>query len=181
LRDDPANADDQTRVVVADGRTAPFSVVGADPVTNIAVVRAASLSGLTPITVGSSADLHVGQQVVAVGSPLGLNGTVTSGIISALNRPLDAAPDWPATSSGAIQTDAALNPGNFGGALVDMTGRLIGMTVAVAGPDNASGETGSTGLGFAIPVDLAKPISDRLIAAGSSPPISGRPVGTNTG
>ena len=173
--------DDQTQLVLADGRAAPFSIVGADPVNDIAVVRAEGLSGLTPIAVGSSADLHVGQKVVAVGSPLGLKGTVTSGIISALNRPLAPAPDPAATGSGVIQTDAALNPGNFGGALVDMTGRLIGMTVAIAGPDSTSEQTGSTGLGFAIPIDQVKPISDRLIAAASSPsPTTGLPVGIST-
>ncbi|HUO41134.1 MAG TPA: trypsin-like peptidase domain-containing protein [Mycobacterium sp.] len=176
-----APRDGQTRVVVADGRTAPFSFVGADPVDDIAVVRAQVLSDLTPIAMGSSADLQVGQKVVAVGSPLGLNGTVTLGIISALNRPLASAPDPPATGPGVIQTDAALNPGSFGGALVDMTGRLIGMTVAVAGPDSITGQTGSTGLGFAIPVDKTKPIADRLIAAASAPaPPTGLSVGINT-
>lgn len=157
----------QTRVTLTDGRTAPFSVVGTDPVHDIAVVRAQGLSGLTPITLGSSAALQTGQQVVAVGSPLGLNGTVTSGIISALNRRVSPAGDPANTALDAIQTDAPLNPGNSGGALVDMSGRLIGVNSAIATPGTASNaQTGSVGLGFAIPVDQAKPIADQLIASG---------------
>src|SRR6202022_1326812 len=98
-----------------------FSIVGTDPTSDIAVVRAKGLSGLTAITIGSSANLRVGQAVVAVGSPLGLQGTVTTGIISALNRPVSSVGDTADQSTvlDAIQTDAAINPGNSGGALVD--------------------------------------------------------------
>lgn len=157
----------QTTVTLTDGRTAPFTVVGTDPVNDIAVVRAQGLSGLTPITLGSSAGLQIGQQVVAVGSPLGLNGTVTSGIISALNRRVSPAGDPANTALDAIQTDAPLNPGNSGGALVDMSGRLIGVNSAIASPGGAANaQTGSVGLGFAIPVDQAKAIADQLIASG---------------
>ena len=156
-----------TLVTFNDGRTAAFRVVGTDPSTDIAVVRAEHVSGLTPITLGSSAKLRVGQQVVAVGSPLGLEGTVTSGIISAVDRPVHVGgPADQGTYFDAIQTDAAINPGNSGGALVNMNGALIGLNSAVAslgGPDRASG---SIGLGFAVPIDQVHRIANELIATG---------------
>jgi putative serine protease PepD len=161
-------------VTLADGRTAPFSVVGADPSSDIAVVRAQGLSGLTPIAIGSSSDLKVGQNVVAVGSPLGLEGTVTTGIVSALDRPVATAGEGQgqATVLNAIQTDAAINPGNSGGALVDMNGRLIGVNSAIAsmggGSSSAGGQSGSIGLGFAIPVDQAKRIATELVSTGTA-------------
>jgi putative serine protease PepD len=172
----------QTQITLADGRTAPFSIVGTDPASDIAVVRGLGLSGLTPITFGSSANLQVGQQVVAVGSPLGLNGTVTSGIISALNRTVSPAGEPSPAVLHAIQTDAPLNPGNSGGALVNLNGQLIGINSAIAMPGNASAETGSTGLGFAIPVDQAKTIADKLTtAAAAQPSPRGVPVNAATG
>jgi putative serine protease PepD len=158
-----------TLVTLADGRTVPFAVVAADPTSDIAVVRAEGTSGLTPITFGSSADLRVGEQVVAVGSPLGFDGTVTAGIISALNRPVstaDAANQ--AAVIDAIQTDAPLNPGNSGGALVNANGQLVGMNSANASLGSVSGESGSVGLGFAIPADEAKRIADELTATGTA-------------
>jgi putative serine protease PepD len=159
-----------TIVTFADGRTAPFTVVATDPTCDIAVVRADGTSGLTPITFGSSTDLRVGQQVVAVGSPLGLDGTVTAGIISALDRPVSTASGSTnqATAIDAIQTDAPLNPGNSGGALVNANGQLIGMNSANASLGAPSTESGSTGLGFAIPVDEAKRIADELIHTGTA-------------
>lgn len=163
----------QTKVTFADGRTTTFTVVGTDPSSDIAVVRAEGASGLTPITVGSSANLRVGQDVVAIGSPLGLEGTVTSGIISALNRPVAAGGDAKNQNTvlDAIQTDAAINPGNSGGALVNMNGELVGINSAIAtlgGDSSAQAQGGSIGLGFAIPVDQAKRISDELIKNGSA-------------
>lgn len=161
-------------VTLADGRTAPFSVVGADPASDIAVVRAQGLSGLTPIAIGSSKDLKVGQNVVAVGSPLGLEGTVTTGIVSALDRPVATAGEGQgqATVLNAIQTDAAINPGNSGGALVDMNGQLIGVNSAIAsmggGSKSSGGQSGSIGLGFAIPVDQAKRIATELVSTGTA-------------
>ena len=129
--------------------------------TDIAVIRVDGLSGLTPITVGSSADLRVGQRVVAVGSPLGLQNTVTSGIISALHRPVSSPGELgePDPLYEAIQTDTAINPGNSGGALVDENGELIGVTSAGTSPTGDS-----IGLNYAIPVDQAKRIADDLIA-----------------
>ncbi|MEI6698973.1 MAG: trypsin-like peptidase domain-containing protein [Mycobacteriaceae bacterium] len=159
-------------VTFADGLTVPFTVVGADPASDIAVVRAQGVSGLTPISLGSSANLRVGQDVVAVGSPLGLEGTVTTGIISALNRPVAAGGDAnnQNTVLDAIQTDAAINPGNSGGALVNMSGELVGVNSAIAtlGGDSPDAQSGSIGLGFAIPVDQAKRIADELISTGTA-------------
>jgi putative serine protease PepD len=158
-----------TTVALNDGRTAPFRIVGADTMSDIAVVRAEGISGLTPISSGSSADALVGQPVAAVGSPLELSGTVTVGVISALNRPVFDAADGnsQATAFDAIQTDAALNPGNSGGALVDMNGKLIGMNSAMASMGGLGG-AGSIGIGFAIPIDHAGRIANELIATGTA-------------
>ena len=165
----------QATVTLSDGRTAPFSVVGADPSSDIAVVRAQGVSGLTPIALGSSKDLKVGQNVVAVGSPLGLQGTVTTGIVSALDRPVSTGGDGPDQNAvlDAIQTDAAINPGNSGGALVNMNGELIGVNSAIAslgggGGSSPGAQSGSIGLGFAIPVDQAKRIADELASTGTA-------------
>ncbi len=167
-----ASAGAETKVVFSNGRTTTFTVIGTDPGSDIAVVRAEKVSGLTPIEVGSSADLRVGQDVVAIGSPLGLDGTVTTGIISALNRPVAAGGDAQNQNTvlDAIQTDAAINPGNSGGALVNMNGELVGINSAIAtmGADAGGPQGGSIGLGFAIPVDQAKRIADELIKTGSA-------------
>lgn len=160
----------QTKVTFNTGNTATFQIVGTDPSSDIAVVRAKGVSGLTPISLGSSSNLVVGQQVVAVGSPLGLQGTVTEGIISSLNRPVAAGGDAKNQNTvlDAIQTDAAINPGNSGGALVNMSGELVGINSAIAtlGGDSGQSQSGSIGLGFAIPVDQAKRIADELIKNG---------------
>ncbi|MCV7259266.1 S1C family serine protease [Mycobacterium shimoidei] len=167
-----AGGEPKTTVTFSEGRTASFTVVGTDPTTDIAVVRAEGVSGLTPISLGSSANLVVGQPVVAVGSPLGLQGTVTTGIVSALNRPVSTTGDTgnQNTVLDAIQTDAAINPGNSGGALVNMNGDLIGVNSAIAtlGGDSTDSQSGSIGLGFAIPIDQAKRIADELISNGTA-------------
>jgi putative serine protease PepD len=167
---DDSGAQPQTVVRFSDGHTATFGVVATDPATDIAVVRAQGVSGLKPIALGTSADLRVRQEVVAVGSPLGLEDTVTDGIISALHRPVKSISE---TGEGGavldgIQTDAAINPGNSGGALTNMNGELIGLNSAMAtlGAGQASIRGGSIGLGFAIPVDQAKRIADELITSG---------------
>ncbi|OBG28557.1 hypothetical protein A5764_25260 [Mycobacterium sp. 852002-51057_SCH5723018] len=154
-----------------DGRSAPADVIAADPQSDVAIVRAQNVSGLTPVPIGSSANLRVGQPVAAVGSPLGLRGTVTVGIISALNRlvcPTTGADNR--TAFYAIQTDAAINPGNSGGALVDTNGELVGVnaaeSVVASADDSNSTEHGSIGLGFAIPVDHAERIAAELLATG---------------
>jgi len=162
----------KTTVTFSDGRTAPFTVLGADPTSDIAVIKVVGVSGLTPISMGSSSDLRVGQSVVAIGSPLGLAGTVTTGIVSSLNRPVSTTGESgnQNTVLDAIQTDAAINPGNSGGALVNMSGQLVGVNSAIAtlGADSADAQSGSIGLGFAIPVDQAKRIADELISTGKA-------------
>jgi putative serine protease PepD len=162
----------KTTVTFSDGRTAPFTVVGADPTSDIAVIRVQGVSGLTPIAMGSSSDVRVGQPVIAIGSPLGLSGTVTTGIISALNRPVSTTGESgnQNTVLDAIQTDAAINPGNSGGALVNLNGQLVGVNSAIAtlGSDSPDAQSGSIGLGFAIPVDQAKRIADELISTGKA-------------
>ena len=164
----------QLQAVFQSGQVAPVEVVGTDATADLAVVRATGVSGLTPVTLGDSSGLRVGQGVVAVGSPLGLSGTVTSGIVSALARPVatGGAQSGQATVIDAVQTDAAINPGNSGGALVDMDGRVIGITSAIAslGSGSSGGggqqQSGSIGLGFAIPINQAKRIGDQLATQG---------------
>jgi putative serine protease PepD len=168
----PGGPAPKTTVTFSDGRTAPFTVVGADPTSDIAVIKVQGVNGLTPISMGSSSDLKVGQPVVAIGSPLGLSGTVTTGIVSALNRPVSTTGESgnQSTVLDAIQTDAAINPGNSGGALVNMNGQLVGINSAIAtlGSDSPDAQSGSIGLGFAIPVDQAKRIADELISTGKA-------------
>lgn len=158
-------------IVTNENRVVQARLVGIDTVTDIAVVKARVKSGLRPIELGSSSNLAVGQPVVAVGAPLGLSGTVTSGIISALNRPVhvaDRSGRGSDTVMNAIQIDAAINPGNSGGALVDMSGRLIGINSAIItlggmeGPFGAESPGGNIGLGFAIPVNQAHRIAKQL-------------------
>jgi putative serine protease PepD len=158
-----------------DGTTASATVVGSTATDDLAVIKADGVSGLTPASLGSSADLQVGQPVVAIGSPLGLSATVTSGIVSALNRPVRTASEEQGATSqdtviNAVQTDAAINPGNSGGALVDMSGNVIGINSAIASlsqPTDGS-QAGSIGVGFAIPVDQAKRIAQEIIDTGKA-------------
>ena len=159
----------------ADGSTADATILGTDPLTDTAVIKAEGVSDLTAATIGKSANLNVGQQVVAVGSPFGLDATVTSGIVSALDRPVNAGSDESGNSTTypAIQTDAAINPGNSGGPLVDMTGAVIGInssirTAASQSGNGAESASGSIGLGFAIPIDEVMPIVDQM-SAGETP------------
>jgi putative serine protease PepD len=150
------------------------SIVGRDPETDLAVIKVNNRRDLVPAALGSSSNLVVGDPVVAIGSPLGLAGTVTSGIISALNRTVQvpaesgSGPGTPLVN--AIQTDAAINPGNSGGALVDSAGRVIGVNSAIATLGGAGSgtetQTGSIGVGFAIPVDEARSIAEQLIRTG---------------
>lgn len=165
-----ANA--KMEVAFADGTTAPATLVGADPVSDLAVIKVQGKDGLTPIELGTSSNLAVGQSVIAIGSPLGLAGTVTTGIVSALNRPVstngEGTPSQVQPVIDAIQTDAAINPGNSGGALVDGNGKLIGINTAIAslGGEATGQQSGSIGLGFAIPVDQARRVADELIKTG---------------
>lgn len=159
--------------LLQNGISTPVRVIGTDTTADLAVVRAENASGLTPIELGDSAGLQVGQEVVAVGSPLGLSGTVTTGIVSALQRPVASGGEKSGQGSviDAIQTDAAINPGNSGGALVDMQGRLVGITSAIASlkaGESSDQQAGSIGLGFAIPINQAARIADELARTGSA-------------
>jgi putative serine protease PepD len=153
-------------VLFADGHTEAATITGRDPQTDLAVLHVQPSHELKVIALGSSSTVKVGEPVVAIGAPLGLSGTVTSGIISALDRTVEvpAENDTSALLVSAIQTDASINPGNSGGALVNCAGQLIGVPTAGATVPNSGG--GSIGLGFAIPVDLAKAIADEIIATG---------------
>jgi putative serine protease PepD len=153
-------------VAFSDGTNAKATIVGRDPKTDLAVVKATGKTGLSPAQLGTSADLKVGQEVVAIGSPFGLESTVTEGIISALNRPVsssDGSGSKQSTTFPAVQTDAAINPGNSGGPLVDLNGRVIAINSAIRSGTTTSGDAGSIGLGFAIPIDLAKNVSKQLV------------------
>lgn len=155
----------------SDGSVAKAELVGGDPVSDLAVIKAEGKTDLTPIELGDSESVQVGQQVVAIGSPLGLAGTVTEGIVSALDRPVSTSGESgnQNTVINALQTDAAINPGNSGGALVDMNGKLIGINTAIASMGGGIGaKSGSIGLGFAIPVDQARRISQQLIETGEA-------------
>lgn len=157
-------------VVFDDGRTAPARLVGRDALTDVAVIRVTGVGRLRPIAIGTSAKVKVGEPVVVLGAPLGLSSTVTSGIVSALDRTVEV-PGESAQSAlliDAIQTDAPINPGNSGGAMVDCAGRFIGMPSAGATVPTSSGEAspGSIGLGFAIPADLAIDEAHEIIATG---------------
>ena len=156
----------------SDGRTARATIVGRDPVSDLAVIKVSGVRELRPAQLGSSRALAVGDPVIAFGSPLGLSGTVTSGIVSALNRPVrtgggdGGGGDRTSTVLDAIQTDAAINPGNSGGPLVNARGEVVGINSAIATLGGPGGASGSIGLGFAIPIDQAKPIAEELIRTG---------------
>ena len=149
---------------LASGGRVDADLVGRDPDSDLAVVKA-KRGGLPAATLGQSKNLQVGDPVVAIGSPLGLAGTVTAGIISAVNRNVDVPGDTGGRSvlANAIQTDAAINPGNSGGALVDRAGRVIGINTAIA---TAPGGQGNIGVGFAIPIDEARAVAEQIIRTG---------------
>ncbi|TDQ49982.1 trypsin-like peptidase domain-containing protein [Actinorugispora endophytica] len=184
-----------------DGTEAAAAVVGTDPVSDLAVIQAEGVSGLAPAVLGDSDRVEVGADVVAIGSPLGLSGTVTSGVVSALDRPVNTGSTQEQPEEGeqeegqegpfglpeqqersaprvgmstvidAIQTDAPINPGNSGGPLMNMSGEVIGINTAIATTSSgvgSAGQSGSIGLGFAIPVNQARPIIEELIADGEA-------------
>lgn len=201
---DGAAADSVIQVETSDGRLLPATLVGTDPIVDLAVIKVDESANLPTIDFADSSKLNVGDTAIAIGAPLGLSGTVTNGIVSALNRSItvasSAAPDdssgdestpdsqspfdfWnfdvPGDSDAAptqatstislsvIQTDAAINPGNSGGALLDSDGNLIGINVAIASAGGSSA-AGSIGVGFAIPANLAKRVSEEIIENGEA-------------
>lgn len=172
------------RVTLADGRLYSATVVGTDPILDLAVLKIDE-TGLTAIEFADSGALNVGDQAIAIGAPLGLAGTVTEGIVSALNRSIsisssgdegfnfDVPGAEPVTvaqdlSLPVIQTDASINPGNSGGALLDSEGRLIGINVAIASLGSTDGSGGNIGVGFALPSNLVSRVVDALISDGTA-------------
>ena len=150
-----------------DGTRVPATIVGRDPKTDLAVVKV-DVANPVIATIGSVENLAVGDAVIAIGSPFGLAGTVTTGIVSALDRPvrLDGGGSDTNAVIDAVQTDAAINPGNSGGPLVDSTGAVVGINTAIRSVGGSQAEGGSIGLGFAIPIDNAQAIAAELIRSG---------------
>jgi putative serine protease PepD len=149
----------EVQLQLSTGRLVDAEVVGSDPAQDVAVLRT-SEGGLSPVRLGSSGLLRIGEQVLAIGSPLGLSGTVTSGIVSATQRRADIGDRG---AQEVIQTDASINPGNSGGPLVDLRGRVVGVNTAIATTGPGSG---NIGIGFAVPIDRAARVARRVIAAG---------------
>ncbi len=148
-------------VVFNDGSTGKARIVGRDPLTDTAVIRVSGKRNLPVATLGSSGNLRIGQPVIALGSPFGLSGSVTTGIVSALNRPANFADEDGGAGAAfpSIQTDAAINPGNSGGPITDMQGRVVGISTGIA----SSMGGGFDGVAFALPIDLAKHVAKNLI------------------
>src|SRR5919112_485800 len=169
-------------VVDANGRVHRAELIGRSPVYDIAVLGVRPLRGLRPAALGSSHRMNVGDTVVAIGSPLGLRSTVTSGIISALDRPVTTGGESGGDSSfiNAVQTDAAINPGNSGGPLVDLAGRVVGVNSAIATTGNTlGGQGGSIGVGFAIPMEQVRVTAGQILRTGRAEyPVIGATVDT---
>ena len=168
----------QLQVTLFNNQVYAATLVGSDPSTDLAVIRLQNPpNDLRPIALGDANALTVGQPVMALGNPLGLSETVTTGIVSALDRPVitqQSGGNSPLSGgsgqqsvTNAIQTNAAINPGNSGGALVDVSGKLIGITSSIASLGNSQGESGNIGIGFAIPVNQVRTVADQLISGGT--------------
>jgi S1-C subfamily serine protease len=151
----------EARVRLSDGRELPASIVGVSPAHDLAALRIAATKPLQPLPIGTSHDLQVGQSVFAIGNPFGLDWTLTSGIVSALDRSLPTE-NGRSLIEHLIQTDASINPGNSGGPLLDSAGRLIGVNTAIFSPSGAS-----SGIGFAVPVDTVNRVIPQLIGRGT--------------
>jgi putative serine protease PepD len=178
---DAVSHDGPIEIVDQNGDTFPAIVVGRSPTYDLAVLYVKNGPTLPPASLGTAGVLRVGDQVVAFGSPLGLSSTVTSGIVSALDRPVTTS-DTGSTSSyiNAVQTDAAINPGNSGGPLVDLSGRVVGVNSAIATTGTSGpGQSGSIGVGFAIPIDQVKITADQILRTGRARyPVIGASVDT---
>ncbi|MFD0025563.1 S1C family serine protease [Streptomyces sp. NPDC058382] len=172
----PAGSSGDITVTFSGGETASARVVGKDSGYDLAVVKVSGVSGLKPLPLGNSDNVQVGDPVVAIGAPFDLSNTVTSGIISAKDRPITAGGEKGDGSDisyvDALQTDAPINPGNSGGPLVDTDAHVIGINSAIRGADNGSstegGQAGSIGLGFAIPINQGKRVAEELINTGKA-------------
>ena len=166
---EPAADGGDITVSLSDGREVSAEIVGRSPSYDLAVIRVAEFSGLEPMELGTSDGVTVGQSVVAIGSPLGLQATVTSGIISATERPVTAGGSGETSYINALQTDAAINPGNSGGPLVDLEGRVIGVNSAIATlGQSTTDQAGSIGVGFSIPIDQVVSTVQQLIENGQA-------------
>jgi putative serine protease PepD len=173
---DPAGSDGEISVTFHSGDTAKATVVGRDSGYDLAVVKVSGVSGLAPVPLGNSDNVQVGDPVVAIGAPFDLEGTVTSGIISAKERPITAGGESEEASDvsyvDALQTDAPINPGNSGGPLLDARARVIGINSAIRSADGdpapGGGQAGSIGLGFAIPINQGKRVAEELINTGKA-------------
>lgn len=169
----------QVEVVMTDGSMIKAAIVGRDPQTDVAVLELETVpDDLTPLPIGSSTDMFVGEPVMALGNPLGLADSVTTGIVSALDRPVStenigdvSEQEMAMTITNAIQTDAAINPGNSGGPLVNGNGEVIGINSSAAtlsDPSSSEAQSGSIGIGFAITIEQATNIADQLIQTGEA-------------
>ncbi|WP_061451412.1 S1C family serine protease, partial [Streptomyces scabiei] len=179
---DPAGTNGDISVTFSGGETAKATVVGRDTGYDLAVVKVSGVNGLEPLPLGNSEEVRVGDPVVAIGAPFDLANTVTSGIISAKERPITAGGESGDVSDvsyvDALQTDAPINPGNSGGPLLDGKGRVIGINSAIrsagGGSESDGGQAGSIGLGFAIPINQGKRVAEELINTGrASHPVIG--------
>jgi putative serine protease PepD len=174
--------DGPIEIVDQDGNRYRARVVGRSAVYDLAVLYSPQVRKLAPASLGSSRSLHVGDGVVAFGSPLGLSSTVTAGIVSALHRPVTTGDSGDDSSYiNAVQTDAAINPGNSGGPLVDLRGQVVGVNSAIATTGGAiGGESGSIGVGFAIPIEQVRITADQILRTGHARyPVIGAKVKTN--
>jgi putative serine protease PepD len=180
---DAASDDGPIEIVDQDGNRYDAQLVGRSPTYDLAVLYVADGPDLPPASLGEAKALHVGDAVVAFGSPLGLSSTVTSGIVSALNRPVTTGDSTNESSYiNAVQTDAAINPGNSGGPLVNLQGQVVGVNSAIATTGGATaGQAGNIGVGFAIPIEQVKVTADQILRTGEARyPVIGAKVVTGT-
>jgi putative serine protease PepD len=176
-----AEGDGPILVIGQSGERLEATVVGRSPVYDLAVLSVDGADGLEPAALGASQALNVGESVVAFGAPLGLSQTVTSGIVSALNRPVTTSGESDDESSyiNAVQTDAAINPGNSGGPLVNLAGEVVGVNSAIATTGGATRESGNIGVGFAIPIEQVRTTVDQILRTGKAEyPVIGAQVRT---
>ncbi|MCH1869001.1 S1C family serine protease, partial [Nocardioides sp. CFH 31398] len=177
-----ADQDGAIQLVDSEGQRYDAEIVGRSAVYDLAVLYSEDARDMTPAALGSSNDLAIGEGVVAIGSPLGLTSTVTSGIVSAKNRPVTTGNGDESSFISAVQTDAAINPGNSGGPLVNLVGQVVGVNSAIATAGGLGGSSGNIGVGFAIPVEQVQVTADQILRDGEARyPVIGATVQTGGG